>query len=191
MTGRFFIACNTIASHSFLLLRCKRIAVQRKAYTCRYGLRFSLRCSCRVPAGTQHTYKRPRSKSTLVSLFPGFNCIFVFRPMATSHQAAVCCFFVFACAKVIIHSITNARTGTLCLSINLHAIRVVFTRSNSCIHSVITLFFAHQKSKTDCDADGSDQKKTQYNGNKQKSQHQLSFKMRTFSKHTTPNVERF
>jgi len=32
---------------------------------------------------------------------------------------------------------------------------------NSCIHSVITLFFAHQKSKTDCDADGSVQKKTQ------------------------------
>jgi len=81
--------------------------------------------------------------------------------MATSHQAAVCCFFVFACAKVIIHSIANARTGTPCLSINLHAIRVVFTRSNSCIHSVITLFFAHQKSKTDCDADGSVQKKTQ------------------------------
>ena len=191
MTGRFLlpaIPLPLIHSYYFaanVLPYSGRRTLVATGYVFRYVVRAAF-----LPAHNT-LLKRPRSKSTLVSLFPGFNCIFVFRPMATSHQAAVCCFFVFACAKVIIHSIANARTGTPCLSINLHAIRVVFIRSNSCIHSVITLFFAHQKSKTDCDADGSDQKKTQYNENKQKSQHQLSFKMRTFSKHTTPNVERF
>ena len=158
------------------------------------SLRFTFFVTLSVPRSCRHTTHSQNALAPRVRWFHCFLASIAFsflRPMATSHQAAVCCFFVFACAKVIIHSIANARTGTPCLSINLHAIRVVFIRSNSCIHSVITLFFAHQKSKTDCDADGSDQKKTQYNGNKQKSQHQLSFKMRTFSKHTTPNVERF
>ncbi len=48
--------------------------------------------------------KRPRSKSTLVSLFPGFNCIFVFMTDGNFSSSGSLCFFVFACAKVIKHS---------------------------------------------------------------------------------------
>ena len=191
MTGRFLlpaIPLPLIHSYYFaanVLPYSGRRTLVATVYVFRYVVRAAF-----LPAHNTLP-KRPRSKSTLVSLFPGFYCIFVFKTDGNFSSSGRLLFFRFCVCKgnYSLHCECKDRHSVF-VEKSPHR-WVVFYRTNPCIHSVITLFFAHQKSKTDCDADGSDQKKTQYNGNKQKSQHQLSFKMRTFSKNTTPNVEKF
>lgn len=127
-SDRAFFYCLQYHCLSFILITSLQTYC-RTAEGVHLSLRFTFFVTLSVPRSCRHTTHSQNALAPRVRWFHCFLASIAFsflRPMATSHRAAVCCFFVFACAKVIIHSIANARTGTPCLSINLHAIRVVF-----------------------------------------------------------------
>ena len=99
MTGRFLlpaIPLPLIHSYYFaanVLPYSGRRTLVATVYVFRYVVRAAF-----LPAHNT-LIKRPRSKSTLVSLFPGFNCIFVFKTDGNFSSSGRLLFFRFCVCK--------------------------------------------------------------------------------------------